>query len=103
MCCHPGLGSLAGTSLLIGMSALRNRKVICNSHSTFMPPRPRPAGGIERSDCPYVRTSVRTYVRPSVDKVKIFVLGRIKRPITSSKSFHMRMYLYERSRNIQEP
>ena len=61
-----------------------------------MPPRPRPAGGIERLGCPYVRTSV--------DQVKIFVQGRISKPINGSKLiFHMRMYLYENSRNIQEP
>ena len=62
----------------------------------FMPPQPEPAGGKERSGCPYVRTSV--------DQVKIFVQGRISRPINGSKLiFHMRMYLYETSRNIQEP
>ena len=42
-----------------------------------MPPRPRPAGGIERSGCLYVRTSV--------DQVKIFVQGGISRPINGSK------------------
>ena len=43
-------------------------------------------------------------VRTSVDQVKIFVQGRISRPIKDSKLiFHMRMYLYETSRNIQEP
>ena len=37
-------------------------------------------------------------------KVKIFVHGRISRPINGSKLiFHMRMYLCETSRNIQEP
>ena len=37
-------------------------------------------------------------------KVKIFVQGRISRPIDSSNLiFHMRMYRYETSRNIQEP
>ena len=37
-------------------------------------------------------------------KVKIFVQGRISRPTNGSKLiFHMRMYLYETSRNIQEP
>ena len=37
-------------------------------------------------------------------KVKIFVQGRISRLINGSKLiFHMRMYLYETSRNIQEP
>ena len=29
----------------------------------FMPPQPRPARGIERSGCPYVRTSVHLSVR----------------------------------------
>ena len=57
----------------------------------FMPPRPRPAGGIERSGCPYVCTSV--------DQVNIFVQSRISRPINGSKLiFHM-----STSRNIQEP
>ena len=37
-------------------------------------------------------------------EVNIFVQGRISRPINGSKLiFHMRMYLYEPSRNIQEP
>ena len=37
-------------------------------------------------------------------KVKIVVQGRILRPINGSKLiFHIRMYLYESSRNIQEP
>ena len=37
-------------------------------------------------------------------KVKIFVQGRILRPINGSKlMFHMRVYLYETSRNKQEP
>ena len=62
----------------------------------FMPPRPRPAGGIERSGC--------LYVHPSVDQVNIFVQGRISRPVNGSKLiFHVRMYLSESSRNIQEP
>ena len=44
------------------------------------------------------------YVRPSVDQVKMFVQGSISRPINGSKLiFHMRMYLYETNRNIQEP
>ena len=65
-----------------------------------MPPQPRPAGGIERSGCTYVRA----YVHPSVDQVKVFVQGRISRTINDSKLiFHMRMYLYETSRNMQEP
>ena len=39
-----------------------------------------------------------------VIKVKSFVQGRISRPINGSELiFHMRMYLYETSRNIQEP
>ena len=62
----------------------------------FMPLRPRPARGIERSGCQYVHTSV--------DKVEIFIQGSISRPINGSKLiFHMRMYLYETSRTIQEP
>ena len=51
-----------------------------------------------------VRAYVRTSVRPSVDQVKIFVQSRISRPINGSKLIcHMRMYLFETSRNIQEP
>ena len=43
-------------------------------------------------------------VSPSIDQVKIFVQGRILRPINGSKLiFHTRMYLYETSRKIQEP
>ena len=37
-------------------------------------------------------------------KVKMFVQCRIPRPINGSKLiFHIRMYLYETSTNIQEP
>ena len=37
-----------------------------------------------------------------VIKVKIFVQGRLSRPINGSKFiFHMNMYLYKTSRNIQ--
>ena len=37
-------------------------------------------------------------------KVKIFAQGRILSSTNGSKLvFHMRMYLYETSRNIQEP
>ena len=62
-----------------------------------MPPRPRPAGGLERSD-------FRTYVRPSVAQVKIFIQGRISRSINGRKLIvYMRVYFYEASRNIQEP
>ena len=65
-----------------------------------MPPRPQPTGGIERSGCPYVCACV----HPSVDQVNIFVQSRISRPINGSKLiFHVMMYLYETSRNIQEP
>ena len=65
-----------------------------------MPPRPLPAGDIERLGRPYVRTSV----CPSEDQVMIFGQGRILRPIKGSKLiFLMRIYLYETSRNIQEP
>ena len=60
-----------------------------------MPPRPRPAGGIECLGCPYVHMSI--------DQVKIFVQHRISRPVNGSKLiFHLRLYLYETSRNIQE-
>ena len=44
------------------------------------------------------------YVRPSVDQVNIFVQGRISRPINGSNLiFHIRVYLRETSRNMQEP
>ena len=57
-----------------------------------MPPRPRPAGSIERSGCPYVRQSV--------DQV-VFVQGRISRPINGSKLiFHLEMCLCETCRNV---
>ena len=47
--------------------------------------------GIERSSCLCVRACVRSCVRPSVGQVKIFVKGRISRPINGSKLiFHMR-------------
>ena len=60
----------------------------------------RRAGGIKRSVCPYVRP----YVRPSEDQAKMFGQGRISIPINGSKLiFHMRIYHYETSRNIQEP
>ena len=62
--------------------------------AVFMPSRTRPLG------CRYVHP----YVRTTVDQVKIFVQGRISRPINGSKLiFRMRMYLYETSRKIQEP
>ena len=69
------------TLICITCSLGKIRQCNCNDNSEystqkqlfFMPPLPRPAGGIERSGCPYVRT----YVRPSVDQVKIFVQGRI--------------------------
>ena len=67
------------------------------THCFFMPPQPRLAG-IEHSGCPYICMSV--------DQINIFVQGRISRPINSTCSkliFHLRMYLYETSRNIQEP
>ena len=70
----------------------------------FYVPRPRRVGGIERSGCLYAHTSVRPPVRTLVDQVKIFVQGRISRPINGSKLiFHMSIYLYGTSRNIQEP
>ena len=48
--------------------------------------------------------SVRVYIRTSVDQVKIYVQGRILKPIYGSKLiFHKSMYLYETNRNIQEP
>ena len=39
--------------------------------------------------------SICAYVHPSVDQVKVFVQGRISRPINGSKLiFYMRMYPY---------
>ena len=73
----------------------------CQLSFVFMPLRPRPAGGIEIW---VVRLCVRLYVHPSIGQVNIFVQGRISRPIDDSKLiFHVMMYLYETSRNIQEP
>ena len=47
---------------------------------------------------------VRMYLCTSEDQVKIFGQGKISRPINDNKLiFHMRIYLYETSRNIQEP
>ena len=47
---------------------------------------------------------VHTCVHPSKNQVKGFAQGRISRPINGSKLiFRMRMYLYETSRNMQEP
>ena len=67
----------------------------------FILHQPRPAGGIERLGCPYVCTSVHLSV---VRQVNIFVQGRISRPFNGSNLiFHLNMYLYETSRNIQEP
>ena len=66
-----------------------------------MPPWPRTARDLERSGCPFC---IHTSVRPSEDQVQIFVQGRISRPINGCKlTFHMRMYLYDTSRHIQEP
>ena len=59
-----------------------------------MPTRPRPAGDIERSGCPYVRTSVHRFV---------FKVESQDLLIGSKLIFHMRVYLYETSRNTQEP
>ena len=65
-------------------------------NAIFMSPRPRPAWGKGRSGCRYVGLSV--------DQVEIFVHGRISRHINGSKLiFRIRMYLYETSRNMQEP
>ena len=48
--------------------------------------------------------SVRAYLRPSKEEVKISGQDRISRPINGSKFiFHTRIYLYETSRNTQEP
>ena len=61
----------------------------------IMPRQPRPVGG---------HRAFGLSIHPSVDQVKIFVQGRISRHINGSKLiFHMRMYLYETSTNIQEP
>ena len=70
------------------------------NETLFMPPRPR-AVGLPGALSVLV---VRTCLRPSEDQVKIFGPGRISRPISGSKLiFHTRIYLYERSRNLQEP
>ena len=72
-------------------------KSICADKYVFMPLQPRPSGGIEHSGFPYMCMS-------SVDQINIFAQGRISRPVNSSKLiFHMMMYLYETSRNKQEP
>ena len=78
-----------------------------------MSPRPRPAGvhrvfglSIHLYVHPGWCATVCTGVGPSKDQdlVKIFVQGRISRPINGSKLiFHMRLHLYETSRNIQAP
>ena len=61
----------------------------------FYVPAPRPSG---------VHRPFGLSVRPYVDRVNIFVQGRISRPINGSKFiFNMSMYLYETSRNIQKP
>ena len=57
----------------------------------------------------YKSHDLMTYISRSTDfgqiiKIKTFVQGRISRPSNGSKLiFHMRMYRYETSRNIQEP
>ena len=57
----------------------------------------------------YKSQDLMTYISRFTDfgqiiKVKIFVQGRISRPINNSKLiFHMGMYLFETRRNIQEP
>ena len=68
------------------------------SLGAFYAPPPTPAAsahwGIERSDCPYARTCIRAYVRPSVDQVKMSVQGRISMPVNGSKLItHMRAYV----------
>ena len=67
-----------------------------NNLSCFFAPQPWPARGIELSGFPYVRLSL--------DQVKIFVQGRISRPINGSKLIlHKRIYLYETSRKLLAP
>ena len=56
-----------------------------------MPPWPRPAGGIERSGC--------AYIRPSVAQVKIFVNGRISGTIDDSK-LKKRLLTYNGENNV---
>ena len=59
----------------------------------------------------YKSHGLMAFISQSVDfglwpivKVKIFVQGRILSSTNGSKLiFHIRMYLYETSRNIQEP
>ena len=52
----------------------------------------------------YISQSVDFGLWPDFVKVKIFVHGRILSSTNGSKLiFHIRMYLYETSRNIQEP
>ena len=71
--------------------------IICINVHSFMSLRPMP---VHRA----FGLSVCVYVRPSVDQVKIFVQGRISRPINGSKLvFHMRIYVYENNRKIQKP
>ena len=63
------------------------------------PHRLGPPEGIERS-CPCVRPSI----HPPKDQVKIFGQGRISSSINGRKLiFHMRIYLCQTSRNIQNP
>ena len=67
-----------------------------------MTPRPRPAGVIEHLGFPYVHTSVHASVSPET-RLRFLCQDRISRPIDGMKLiFHMRIYLYETSRNIQE-
>ena len=79
-------------------------KMQADSKCSFLYLRgPRPTGGKGCLCCPYVHTSIHPSVHPKT-KVKFFVQGRISSSINGSKlTFHMRMYLYETSRDIQEP
>ena len=72
--------------------------------------RPRPAGGIECSGLSVRFTYVGTSVRPSVrSKIRLRFFTKVESQIKIKNVygckliFHMRIYLYETSRNIQEP
>ena len=59
----------------------KNLHVCACYEDILCPCTPRPAGGIERSGCPYVRLSV--------DQVKIFVQGRISRSINGREFIYI--------------
>ena len=64
----------------------------------------RPAGIYESHDLMTYISGPLTSDFGQIIKVKIFVQGRFSRPINGSKLIlHMRVYLCEVSRNIQQP